>query len=74
MNHKIFMNSDNVIAIINVIATLGAGLTRGGGGAGLRHGEVERLGDRALVLLGARQVDGRVGDKGARRAERIQRP
>ena len=68
------MNSDNVIAIINGIATLGAGLTRGRGGAGLRHGEVQRLGDRALVLLGAGQVDGGVRHEGARGVEGVHGP
>ena len=39
--------------------------------AGLRHGEVQRLADRALLLLGPGEVDGGVRDEGPRGVERI---
>ena len=40
---------------------------------GLRHGEVQRLTDRALLLLRPGEVDGGVGDEGPRGVERIDR-
>ena len=41
--------------------------------AGLRHGEVQRLTDRALLLLGPGEVDGGVRHEGPRGVERIDR-
>ena len=41
--------------------------------AGLRHGEVQRLTDWALLLLGPGEVDGGVRDEGPRGVERIDR-
>ena len=40
----------------------------------LRHGEVQRLGDRALLLLGAGQVDGGVRHEGPGGGERVHGP
>ena len=39
----------------------------------LRHGEVQRLADRALLLLRPGEVDGGVGDEGPRGVERVDR-